>query len=255
LFIIYVNDILSASPNDTIGLYADDTTCVTGANNPTENIQSAKDALINLGNWFASNGLSLSPTKCKFGLINKSLTTSEQPTSLSIYGQKLSEIRVNTSSTNSPLVGYLFTENLSPKSHLDYIIGKTRAGILAIKKNKFLPNEVTKSIYYATIHSHITYAGIIMGCVNKSDIKPLAKMQKVAIRLIDRAPYNAPTNPIFKKHNILQLADLLDLQAASYAWKFLHGKLPSSIAAMMSISGARTMMIKGERYTLQKIKN
>ena len=92
LFIIYVNDITTAAPTEQVALYADDTTCITGAMTIYETIDKAKYALDNLGNWFAANGLSLSPTKCKFALINEKLETSEVKATLSIYGQNLSEV-------------------------------------------------------------------------------------------------------------------------------------------------------------------
>ena len=107
LFIIYVNDITSAAPSEKVALYADDTTCITGALTVYETTENAKTALVNLGNWFAANGLSLSPTKCKFALINDKLETAHHKTTLSIYGQNLSEVRKGTESHNNPLVTYL----------------------------------------------------------------------------------------------------------------------------------------------------
>ena len=153
LFIIYVNDITTAAPSENIALYADDTTCIAGTTTVYETIENAKSALENLGDWFAANGLSLSPTKCKFALINDKLETSHIKTTLSIYGQKLSEVRKGTDSHNNPLVGYLLNENLNSHEHINMIISKIRSGIFAMKTNKFLPTEVLKSIYYATIHS------------------------------------------------------------------------------------------------------
>ena len=69
LFIIYVNDITTVAPTEKVALYADDTTCITGAVTVAGTMASAKLALKNLGEWFAANGLSLSPSKCKFGKV------------------------------------------------------------------------------------------------------------------------------------------------------------------------------------------
>ena len=100
LFIIYVNDITTAAPAEKVALYADDTTCITGAITVAETVASAKLALKNLGEWFAANGLSLSPSKCKFALINDKLETATTKATLSIYGQNLSEVRKGTVSHN-----------------------------------------------------------------------------------------------------------------------------------------------------------
>ena len=171
-----------------------------------------------------------------------------------IYGKNLKEIKANTEVTNNPLVGYLLTETLSSKDHLDMINGKVRGGIYALKSNKALPTEVKKSIYYATIHSHLVYAGTITGCVQESQLKNLAKLQKIAMRIIDNAKYNAGTTEIFKKHKILKIQDLLKLKAVCYAWKYFHGELPSAISELMSTGGTRIHQLKGCRYSKEKHK-
>ena len=139
LFVLYVNDIMTAAPTELIALYADDTTCITGAKTIPENIILAKTALNNLGNWFAANGLSLSPSKCKFAMVNEKLVTPKTATTLSIYNKNLSEVRAGTDSTNNPLVGYLLTENLNSKEHINMVISKIRSGIFALKKKQESP--------------------------------------------------------------------------------------------------------------------
>ena len=75
-----------------------------GAITVAETVANAKEALSNIGEWFAANGLSLSPSKCKFALINDKLETPTTKATLSIYGQNLSEVRKGTASHNNPLV-------------------------------------------------------------------------------------------------------------------------------------------------------
>ena len=101
-----------------------------------------------------------------------------------IYGKYLKEIKANTEVTNNPLVGYLLTETLSSKEHLDMINGKLRGGIYALKSTKALPTEGKKSIYYATIHSHLVYARTITRCAQDSQLKNLAKLQQIAMRIL-----------------------------------------------------------------------
>ena len=255
LFIIYVNDITTAAPSEKVALYADDTTCITGAMTVHETIKNAKTALDNLGNWFAANGLSLSPTKCKFALINDKLETAYQKTTLSIYGQNLSEVRKGTESHNNPLVGYLLNESLNNNEHINMIIAKMRSGIFALKSNKCLPAEALKSIYYATIHSHMAYAGTIVGCAPDSQIKPLLKLQKIALRIIGKLEYNAHTAPVCKKHNIMYVRDILDMQAAMQAWKFYNNKLPSSIASFFEKGNDRTKILKPTQFRNKRLQN
>ena len=116
-----------------------------------------------------------------------------------------------------------------------------------------MPSEILKSIYYATVHSHIAYAGIIIGCAPDSHLKPISKLQKIALRAIECLEYNGHTAPVCKKHKILYVRDILDLQAASMAWKFFHNKLPSSIAAFFSKGNDRQMLLTEQRFKSNKL--
>ena len=66
-------------------------------------IEKSRTALENLGDWFAANGLSLSPTKCKFALINEKLSTAHTNTTLSIYGQNLQKLGMEQTLTTTHL--------------------------------------------------------------------------------------------------------------------------------------------------------
>ena len=171
LFIIYINDIQKAAPEATIGCYADDTTAVIPGNSPQENSRKAKDTLSKLGDWFSANKLSLSPTKCKYALMNKNRQVATWNTTLEIYGKHLTEIKKETDSPNNPLVGLLMTERLSYDEHTKALAGKLRSGIFALKSNRHLPNIAKKNIYFACIHSHISYAGLILGTAPSSCTK------------------------------------------------------------------------------------
>ena len=238
-----------------MALYADDTTCITGAMTIHDTVEKAKHALMNLGTWFAANGLSLSPTKCKFALINDKLQTAHTKTTLSIYGKNLSEVRKDTDSHNNPLVGYLLNESLNNNEHINMIISKMRSGIFALKANKNLPTEALKSIYYATVHSHMAYAGTIVGCAPDSQIKQILKLQKIALRIIGKVEYNGHTAPICKRHKIMYVRDILDLQAASQAWKFFNNKLPLSIASFFEKGNDRMKLLYGTKYRNKRLQN
>ena len=106
-----------------------------------------------------------------------------------------------------------------------------------------------------TIHSHIAYAGIIIGCASDSHLKHILKLQKIALRAIENLEYNGHTTPVCKKHKILYVRDILDLQAASMAWKFFHDKLPISIASFFKKGNDRQMLLTDQRFKSKKLEN
>ena len=254
LFIIYINDIQKAAPNATIGCYADDTTAIIPGNTPQQNISLAKDALNKLGDWFSANKLSLSPTKCKYALMNKNRHTATWNTTLEIYGKHLTEIRKDTDSSSNPLVGLLMTEKLSYDEHTKALAGKLRSGIYALKANRHLPNIAKKNIYFACIHSHISYAGIIIGTAPVSCTKQISTIQRKAIRILANAGYNDPANESYRKLHIMKAEDIFKTQACIYGWKFIHQKLPKAIAQFMEPCNDRTLHIKYNRFNLLTLK-
>ncbi len=67
-----------------------------------------------------------------------------------------------------------------------------------------------KSLYYALVHSHLTYCPIIVSCTNISNINRIIKVQKKAIRIITNSTYNEHTAPLFNNLGILRFDKLID---------------------------------------------
>ncbi len=59
-------------------------------------------------------------------------------------------------------------------------------------------------------------------------------LQKKAVRIIDRANYNANTAPIFKKLKILRIDDIIDLELAKLSYRFVKKDLPSPISSLFT---------------------
>ena len=255
LFIIYTNDIPNADRSVTIACYADDTSAVVGSEAPRCNISKAKETLAKLGEWFSSNKLSLSPSKCKYALMSKNLKTATWNAHLEIYGKKLTEIKENTESADNPLVGLLVTERMSYKNHVNSVISKMRSGLFALKTNKNLPNEAKRNIYFSCIHSHIGYAGLILGTAPESCTRQIGITQNKALRLLGNENYNASTDPLYKKQHILKAQDIFDMQAATYGWKFINKTLPEAIANKLDRGSIRSLQIHCRRFDSTTLKN
>ena len=75
-----------------------------------------------------------------------------------------------------------------------------------------------KSLYFALIHSHLSYCPIILSITSKSNLTKLEKVQKKAMRIITNSAYNAHTQPLYLANKILPL-NLLIKQAKL---KFMH---------------------------------
>ena len=91
-----------------------------------------------------------------------------------------------------------------------------------------LTDSTLKTLYFSTFHCHLIYALLAWGSANKSVLDPIIKKQKCAIRIISRAPYNAHTQPLFKKQEILCFEDLYVSSILQFMHSYMQDKVPHS---------------------------
>jgi len=120
-------------------------------------------------------------------------------------------------------LGIIVDKNLNWKSHISHVskkISKT-TGILCRLK-RFLSLEVLLTLYNSLILPYLNYGILVWG--HKS-VK-LETQQKKVIRIITNSNFNAHSQPLFKKCNILQATHLCALYELDFCFKLMHGLLP-----------------------------
>ena len=68
----------------------------------------------------------------------------------------------------------------------------------------------------------------VYGCANSSTLKPLIIKQKQAIRTISNAGYRDHTAPLFFRHKILPVNDLITYCRIKFMHNYMFGNLPPS---------------------------
>ena len=183
---------------------------------PLDNEQVLNCELNKVCCWLKTNKLSLNAKKTKFMMfypINKEVPK----LNLKIDGDQIE--CVNT----FDFLGITFDSHLSWKPHVEKI-GKKISKTLAIlnRLKHYIPTETLLILYNSLISSHLLYGILLWG----KKLSSIAQAQKKAIRLITRSRYNAHTDPLFKKLNILKVSDLLTVQEWKFYYKLVHKKLP-----------------------------
>ena len=94
----------------------------------------------------------------------------------------------------------------------------------------FLPGHILRMLYNSLVLPHLQYSILTW------DFKAsrLEKLQKRALRIITRSKYNAHTEPLFKKQNLLKLNDLFELNVLKLYYKFKKNILPYYTINMFS---------------------
>ena len=115
--------------------------------------------------------------------------------------------------------------DLTWKYHLSHINQKVSQALFSLKQVKhFLPKQCMKT-YYSLIYSHLLYGTLVWENVTQSALCQTILLQKRAICLINNAKYNSHTDRLFHSSRILKLADLVEYQAALFAFDINTKKL------------------------------
>ncbi len=227
LFILFINDLHTATKLNILS-FADDTTVYTSGNNINEIILLANIELNKLYKWFCTNKLQLNAKKSKFAIFCPRQTRLPNIINeITINNQSITRIGKNCNEKSIKFLGVHLDENLTWNEHINYISKKISQSLFAMYRVKYaLPLTALTSLYYALIHSHLNYAIQIWG--NSNDMYKLITRQKRAIRLISNKPYLSHTEPLFKQKRILKVDDLYKTQIALFMHDLQNNKLPMS---------------------------
>jgi hypothetical protein len=221
LFIIYLNDLHLASNIFHPVIYADDTTLSStlhtfdGAGQDRDTCINAE--LNNISLWLKANKLSLNTSKTKAMLFHTSRKNVFYP-NISIEGTPIDFV------DSFDYLGIIVDKNLTWKNHISKISVKLSKTIgIMCKMRNMLSKDILLTLYHSLFLPYLNY-GILCWQSKANDI---FKLQKKALRIISGEKYNAHTDPLFKKFNLLKLADIASLQELKFCYKLEHKLLPS----------------------------
>ena len=188
-------------------LFADDTALYAEADNIDSLINLVNTEFQKVCNYFRMNKLSLHPAKTKYLIFSHSKTVQERDFSIVINNNNddfkdpslISEISRVPNSDQTTAIKYLgvfFDPSLNFKFQIQNISKKISRALFSLRCVKnFLPAPALKSLYNALVH--LIYACEIWSCTFKSNLLPLVKKQKAALRIICNGKFNAHTEHLF----------------------------------------------------------
>ena len=224
LFLIYMNDLPNVSALFKYILFADDTSLLSSIEysipiNDTNTNELMNIELCNICNWLAVNKLSVNVTKTKFMVFHPhQKDVKDQIPNLKINDSEIELVE------NFNFLGIQLDKNLNWKTHTNLIANKLSkySGILNRLK-RYLPLFVLRMLYFCLVNSQISYGLLSWGF----QCKRLEKLQKRIIRIKTCSKYNAHTDPLFKRVNVLKINDVFKLNALTFYYKYTNNELPS----------------------------
>ena len=223
LFLIYINDMKNSVKNSVLHHFADDTNLLCSDKNVKNLKKKMNEDLRLIYVWLCANRLSLNVDKTEFIVFRPPRVSLDQRFTLKLNRTTLFE------SPKIKYLGLILDSILSWKYHIFELRKKlSRAvGILYKMRSLNSPQNVLLSIYYSLFHSHMSYGICLYGLADSQYTSKIILIQKRAIRIISKAPFNAHTKPLFKNLGILNFSKTLKLQLSMLMWQYEHGELPN----------------------------
>ncbi len=228
-------------------MFADDTCCVNSNKNLNDLIADTNTEINKIAVWFRTNKMALNVSKTKYIIFHAKNKKVEMNELKLVYNANATHEHYDQSLVSPleryhdnhedkncrayKLLGILFDEHLSFNNHVNYLCNKLSRSIYCINQAKnFLTLPALKSLYFALVHSHLTYCPVIISCTSNSNITRIFKLQKKAIRIITRSNYNAHTQELFLALNILPYELLLTQAKLHFMHAYVYDYAPKSFA-------------------------
>lgn len=203
-------------------LFADDTNLLCSGEDLGKLLNEINQEMYKLKKWFDANKLSLNLKKTKFMLFGN--RKSNLPVEITINNTIIERVQQNM------FLGVVIDEKLCWKPHISYIRTKVAKCIGMMKRCSYVLNQNALFIlYHSFIMSYLSYGIEVWGSCYKTNLLPLVRLQKRAIRIAHKVKYDDHTNPLFLKSFNLKLHDLVDYKIAQIMYKASKKSLPGNI--------------------------
>ena len=189
-----------------------------------------------LSEWFNVNKLSLNLTKTVMINFWPNSTTTRI---------KLNEQTIPLVS-NTKFLGVFLDDTLNWKHHIANLHNKLTANKHLIRANKsLLTIDALRKIYFAHIHSHLSYCLITWGSMaDKQSLNKLAKIQNKCVKMIGTKLGLTTVDSMYKKLGTILLTKMIQIELAKYGYGVTRKTVPSSIQALANRKGG----LKNHRY-------
>ena len=192
LFILYINDMCNVTQIFEYILFADDTNLYCSNENVEVLNERVNEGLTKLKKWFAINKLSLNVEKTNY--IKFSPGKNSNNMNVMIGDKTIQRV------TSTKFLGVTIHENLSWKLHIDQICSKMMKAIGIMNRMKtFLPQHTLRMLYNTLVVPHMTYSCEVWGTTYPSNLAKIMKIQKKALRIINRLNFLDHCEHLFDK--------------------------------------------------------
>ena len=229
LFLIYINDLPSASNLKCVSFADDSNLLIQGNDLKAMTLQLTKE-LEGINDFFKANQLKLNASKTKVVFFRKkSFPSDYQQMEVFLDGIKLAP------DESAEFLGITIDGTLSWEKHCTKVANKISRGNGLLNRVKhLLPPSSMKLLYHSFIQPHIQYNLPAWGGCSAQSKKRIINIQKRAIRTITKSYHTAHTEPRMKKLGLLKFDDLYNIQSTLLVHDCYYGRAPLNIRSSIN---------------------
>ena len=199
--------------NSSMSIYADDINEVISGKRQEDIEVNSHIILAVIKDFLNSKQLLLNSSKSNFISFSTKQSRSKMNPNIYIENEELLQVH------STKFLGLFIDENLSWDDHVNNVIRKTSSGIFALRQMSKLCNTAAlKTIYYANIHSHISYGISIYGATTKKNLDKILLQQKRALRIMFNLKRRDSVKHLFAEHGIFTVYALYVFETTKHVY-------------------------------------
>lgn len=195
LFLIYINDLPYCVDDVGFTLFADDTTLAVQSNSLGDLTDELCGARSEVGDWFASNQLSLN--------------TAKSETTVFCLNEEFNDHKT------VKFLGVMLDTKLNWNANVDYLSSKVAKSVYMLRNLRPVVSDVVVLItYHSLVESHVRYSILSWG--HAPAAKRLFGLQRRAVRVIAGLGYREDCRNAFRRLRLLTLPSIYIFECLRY---------------------------------------
>ena len=109
-----------------------------------------------------------------------------------------------------------------------------RANGILSKLRYNVPIKTCRMVYFSIFHSHLIYGCNVWSLTTEENLRKIEVLQRKCMRILNFAPFDAHTNPMFIDLKVIKVRDMFDLQHLKLAYNYFFNDLPGGIMNLIT---------------------
>lgn len=190
LFILYVNDMLTETPDGQIISFADDTAVITTESSWARVEEKMNLQLMEISDWLALNKLTLNIDKTVFVTFGNYCDSVPDRFQVIIDNKEVKRVE------SCKYLGLSLDYRLNWSIHINNIVNKTKYLVFIFYKlSKIMQQKTLMIVYYSLFHSILSYGIIAWGGAYPTQKILLQRLQNKILKIINKNKFSLEKRP------------------------------------------------------------